>query len=83
MMAPIGLNVAAVHAETIPQSATQEHKYRLGFETLFRIMFDGICIDTYPTSKIEMQVWYSTSERPRSASSPYFEVKLQCLDLRV
>lgn len=46
MIAPGALYVAAVHAETMPHVATQVQRYRLGREMAFKIMLDGICIDT-------------------------------------
>ena len=33
-------------------------------------MFDGTCIDTYPTSRMEIHVWYCTSVNCRSVSRP-------------
>lgn len=46
------------------------YMYQLGLLSLLRIIFDGICIATYPTRRMDMHVWYWTSVRFKSSSSP-------------
>lgn len=56
MIACVALLIAPVAAEMTPHTITHPHKYQLGLEITVKNILDGICIETYPTKRIEIQV---------------------------